>query len=368
MKIKQTEHTVPLTVEGHVNDIELTAELDFWYPWLSRLKGSDCYLKLFTEWRIDSHGYVQLPDPPPNGHEYYIVSGDSSMFGLAEHFAKFVNGKIIQLTLPLITDEFNTSQITYLPYNHFHQRLNKLKTTTVSKNITHKASALVNRLSQSKIIIFAALMANIGADDLLVSLCPTGLKKGRIREQFDNKNLTNNPVCDSYIELFYDQWINKRLELPYDDQDHLSYNNSAYQNSALNFTQETYNYSFVVKDGRGYIEPGPLLTEKTTKCLMSKTAFIPVGQMHSYHWLKTLGLKFDYGELDLDFDNDPGNLTRLEKIINLIHSLKQWSAQDLYTMTRDSTEHNYEHVNSQAFWNSCEAVNEKFYTYLGTIK
>lgn len=368
MKIRQTEHTLPLTVEGHINDITLSSELDFWYPWLSQLKGTDCYLNLFSPWRIDSHGHVQLPDPPPPGHEYYIVSGDSSMFGLAEHFSKFVNGKIIQLTLPMLSDEFNTAQITYLPYNHFHQRLSKLKKIAVVKNITHKASALINRLSQSKIVIFAALMANMSADDLLVSLRPTGLGKGKLIEEFNNKSLTNNLICDSYIELFYNQWIDKSLELPHDDKDYLSYNNSAYQNSALNFTQETFAYSFMVKDGRGYIEPGPLLTEKTTKCLMSKTAFIPVGQMHSYHWLKTLGLKFDYGELDLDFDNDPGNLTRLEKIINVIHSLKQWSAQDLYAMTQDSTQHNYEHVNSQTFWNACEAVNEKFYTYLGTVK
>jgi hypothetical protein len=368
MKIQQTVHTLPLTVEGHIDDITLSSELDFWYPWLSQLKGTDCYLQLFLAWQIDSQGYVQLPGPPPPGHEYYIVSGDSNMFGLAEHFSKFVNGKIIQLTLPMVSDEFNTAQITYMPYNHFHQRLHKLKKIPVVKNITHKASALINRPSQSKIIIFAALMAHMDADDLLVSLCPTGLGKGVHNDRFDNQSLTNNLVCDSYIKLFYDQWINKSLELPYDDKDSLGYNNSAYQNSALNFTQETYNHSLMVKDGRSYIEPGPLLTEKTTKCLMSKTAFIPVGQMHSYHWLKTLGLQFNYGELDLDFDNDSGNLTRLEKIINLIHSLKQWSAQDLYVMTQDSTEHNYEHVNSQVFWNACEAVNEKFYTYLGTIK
>ena len=119
--------------------------------------------------------------------------------------------------------------------------------------------------------------------------------------------------------------------------------------------------------GHGYIEPGPFVTEKTWKCIISSTAFIPVGQMYTYHWLNTLGLKFDYGELNLDFDNDPGNLTRLEKIVKLIESLQSWSAPDLYEMTRLSTEYNAEYVTSKEFWNTCERTNESVYQLLGSL-
>jgi len=77
-----------------------------------------------------------------------------------------------------------------------------------------------------------------------------------------------------------------------------------------------------------------------------------------------LGLKFDYGELDLEFDNDAGNLTRLEKIVELIKSLQQWSAHDLYEMTLDSTLHNRELVTSTRFWDICEASNESVYKIL----
>ena len=77
-----------------------------------------------------------------------------------------------------------------------------------------------------------------------------------------------------------------------------------------------------------------------------------------------LGLKFDYGELDLDFDNEEGNLTRLEQIIDLIQSLRYWSAQDLYEMTLESTLHNHDLVTSQKFWDVCEQSNTHVYKIL----
>jgi hypothetical protein len=100
---------------------------------------------------------------------------------------------------------------------------------------------------------------------------------------------------------------------------------------------------------------------------MSATAFISVGQAYVYQWFKQLGLQFNYGELDLSFDDDAGNLTRMEKIVNLIQSLTQWSAQDLYQMTYESTQHNFEHVQSQKFWDICEKSNAETYKLLGNL-
>jgi hypothetical protein len=170
--------------------------------------------------------------------------------------------------------------------------------------------------------------------------------------------MSGNAVCDNHTKNFVSNWLDKKVSLSNDDGAEGSYNNPAYQNSALNFTQESYHYSYMTDTcGNSYIEPGPFLTEKTWKCLLSKTALIPVGQYQSYTWLAQMGMKFDYGELDLSFDNDSGNLTRLEKIVNLIESLNQWSAQELFDMTSDSCEYNYNHVLSKDFWAMCEKYN-----------
>jgi hypothetical protein len=109
--------------------------------------------------------------------------------------------------------------------------------------------------------------------------------------------------------------------------------------------------------GREYIAPGPFLTEKTFKSILTCTAFIPVGQYRSYQWLANMGLKFDYGALDLSFDLDPGNNSRMRGLVDLIQSQAAWTAADLYAMTRASTLHNHEYLISGDFGRACERFN-----------
>jgi hypothetical protein len=85
-----------------------------------------------------------------------------------------------------------------------------------------------------------------------------------------------------------------------------------------------------------------------------------------YNYIYT-GKNSDILRFNLDFDNDPGNLTRLEKIVNLIESLNQWSAMELYEMTRASTEYNCEYVQSKDFWDLCEQSNTITYNYLANL-
>jgi hypothetical protein len=112
-------------------------------------------------------------------------------------------------------------------------------------------------------------------------------------------------------------------------------------------------------DGKDpWIEPGPFLTEKTLKCLLSGTAFVANGQADTYSALSNLGLKFDYN-FDLSWDKDIGNLSRLSSIIQLICWLKPYSAMEIFEMTKNSTEHNFDHVWSGEFYQECERHNFK---------
>jgi hypothetical protein len=92
-----------------------------------------------------------------------------------------------------------------------------------------------------------------------------------------------------------------------------------------------------------------------------------VGQAYVYRWLRSLGLQFDYGPLDLTFDEDAGDLTRLEKIVAVIRSLQEWSADDLYEMTRGSTEYNQEYVQSNTFRMTCDRTNESVHHMLANL-
>ena len=106
------------------------------------------------------------------------------------------------------------------------------------------------------------------------------------------------------------------------------------------------------------IYPGPMICEKTWKPIIAGCAFIPVAQFDTYGKLLRLGFKFDYG-LDLSWDRDAKNLSRLESIMRFILSLKNYSISDLLHLTEDSTKHNSNHVWSGDFQKICRSLNEK---------
>jgi hypothetical protein len=347
---RQEPSYIPLHINSSATDLVIDSETLYWYPWISELRNKNTWLSLSTRWNADG----SLPVSPPAGYEYYIVSGDSLMFEYAEKVAKETGGQVVFLTGPLISSDLSTDQVSYLPYTSDHRRIRRIPDRwTINKNIQYKASALTNRVTQSKVIIFSALKTLLG-DDVVGSLNHAHA----LAKNVHHWQMTGNPVCDTYSKIFIENWLDKYIKLDHDDNIEGSYNNPAYQNSALNFTQESYHYSYMICNGRHYIEPGPFLTEKTWKCLLSQTAFIPVGQYQSYTWLEQIGFEFDYGPLDLSFDQDPGNMTRLEKIVQVIESLQHYTAMDIYQFTKKSCEKNYDHARSDKLWNLCEDHNQ----------
>jgi hypothetical protein len=86
------------------------------------------------------------------------------------------------------------------------------------------------------------------------------------------------------------------------------------------------------------------------------TAFIPVGQFDVYRTLKDLGFQFDYG-FDQSFDMIAGDIDRLVAIVDFINYLDRFSAQELYDMTRLSSQHNQIWITSGEFYQVCEQQN-----------
>ena len=350
---------IPVAVTGPIQDIKITDEILHWWPWIADIQNKSVYLMLCAQWKWDG----SYPDAPPPGYDYYITHGDSYMFGFPEHIADQVTGQIIHLTGSIIPDSLDTDQIQYVSYNNIHQRIAGIpRTEPFVKDIKYKASALTNRVTQSKAIVFAALKQYLGDD------CVAALHHNLYRpKDIHSWEPTGNVACDYFSNIFETQWNHVKLQLPDDDSIEGSYNNTAYRQAALNFTQESYHYSWTTHNGQAICRPGPFITEKTWKCLVSGTAFIPVGQAYVYRWLRSLGLEFDYGPLDLSFDHDVGDLTRLEKIVDVAKSLQAWSAADLYEMTRVSTEHNQQWIQSDNFRLICERSNDTVHNLLATL-
>lgn len=327
-------------------------------PWLKELK-DDFFLALWLGWP-GSFGY-QLPD----GFEIYVVS-----FHLDAVDVEWLQKEHQRLKRPIIVlwdSEFYdypfADGIIPLRYICWHHQIDKMlqwyPNPKKKHDIRFKSSAHCSRITQSKLIVITALLEYFDPGSCLISL------SNRLEEKdVHRREKTNNRILDSITEIFWDRYYGTILRLDdYYLNDINQYRQSdcwipTYTECALNFTNESYHYSSMEQNGRNFIMPGPFITEKTLKCLVAGTGMVPIGQFDSYGALSRLGLKFDY-QFDTSWDQDPGNLSRLESIVNLIKDLSRYSAQDLYDMVKESSQHNQEWIFSGNFAKKCEQANQE---------
>ena len=222
------------------------------------------------------------------------------------------------------------------------------------------ASAVCHRLTQSKLMIFTALAEYLDPDQTRLVL-GTWLQEKNVHY----RQPTGHAELDSLAEIFWSKYFGKEIRHDvFDQSQNFQAHTSNYRvpfltESAVHFTNESYHYSLMGE----HIRPGPLISEKTFKCLVGGHAIVPVGQFESYHTLSQLGFRFDY-KFDTTWDADPGNISRLAGIVNLIKSLRIYDPHELSLATKASTEHNLDHVNSGRFAKICENHNESTVNYV----
>ena len=334
-----------------INNIADAAQV-FGFDKLIDLPGRGCFY-LHARW--PSKESIDFPI----GFNYYVVSFHLEHIDF-DWIKRQTVGPIIVLS------DFNSYQESYLPNVYFyrwtvwHHAIKKIQSwhgSKFEKNIKYKASAFCNRVTQSKVIMTTALAEYMGTADTLLSLSDWIEEKN-----VHNWQPTGQSVLDNLTEIFRSKYLGKKWSIDdfVQEQNDQRYTSDpahpAYQQSALHFTNESFHYSLMQADGKEIVIPGPQLTEKTFKCLLGATAFIPVGQFDTYRTLIELGLKFDYN-LDISFDQDAGNLTRFVKTVDLIKKLGTMSAMDIYETTKESTQHNHDMVRGNEFFLNCERNN-----------
>lgn len=247
----------------------------------------------------------------------------------------------------------------FLVWHHQVDQILMWNPTPIEKQIKFKASAFCNRISQSKMLVFTKLIETLGEQNCLLKLS-TWLEEKNVHF----RQPTGQAEIDHMADIFWSRYWGKEYKIDdFDPKNNFqkftsNTDNPAYSETALNFTNESFHYSYMQENNTEYIWPGPFLTEKTLTCLAAGTAFVPVGQFDTYGTLKELGLEFDYG-FDTAWDQDPGNLTRMLGIFKLIDWLKDYSAQDIYDMTAASTARNLETIKAGIFFDNCEQINQR---------
>jgi hypothetical protein len=331
------------------------------YEWIGQLPNTKIYFALFQRWPTQNL---------PAGYDYYIVSFHLEAVDIGWLKQQQVTGTIVVLFDGQDYD-LKIPGVYFVPFYYWHYQLDTMIEwfgLQEKAKPNYKFSAVCNRITQSKLWIITKLLETAPDSSLIV------LNSWLEEKNIHNWQPTGNVVLDRLTQIFRDKYTGQHIKIDnFDNQTQNKQNVTGnpwqplYQNCAVHFTNESFHYSTMVEDGRDYVWPGPFLTEKTLKCLLGGTAFVPVGQFETYKTLTNLGFKFEYG-FDATWDLDPGNLSRMERLVNLIEQLAEMDVDYLDQITRASGEHNQDWIVSKQFSKKCKQINsvtiEKIHTFL----
>lgn len=305
-------------------------------------------------------GWTETDWHLPGGHHGYLVMVEGPEISWIEREAERIDRPIDVLGMVNYYD-YAHPLVRYHPWIEWHYQTQRMveKFVWQGKSQSLKlVSALAARPTQSKIWAAMALIKLFKEDQILVSL----------RADVEPKNvhywqLSGRKELDQLTDKFVDDYLDKK-SLEVDDFDFLNqtvdrnhdYNARPYRESIFNINNESWHYSLHQDESKDFIWPGPFLTEKTMKCLLSETALISNGQFDTYRTLEELGFIFDYG-LDLSYDQLPGNLDRAQGLLDVVHKISSMSVSQCVDATNDSNLHNRRHIVSGDFYDICEKRN-----------
>lgn len=332
------------------------------YEWFENLP-ADTYFALWIRGPIGSSGQ---PIELPLGHDLYVIS-----FHYEHLDCEWIIRQVEKIKQPIIILNDGSSydfpwpeNVYFFSFYSWHIHLRQIMTwfpTRHPRKLKYKISAVCNRITQSKLIATTSVLENFPRDQILVKL-GTWLDEKNVH----NRSQTGSKKLDDLSGIFFSKYFGNEILIDeFKDQTHnfQRVNSDPWQplylESAIHLTNQSYHYSYMIDELGCYTRPGPCIDEKTFKCLLAQTPFISVGQFDVYNQLQDLGLRFDYDKIDLSWDLDPGNLSRLDSIVDCIVDLKNYSIDGIDQMTRSSSEHNADFIWSGDFDRQCSIHNEK---------
>jgi len=321
------------------------------YGWIKQLPNKKIYFALFQGW--DKQDL-------PQGYDYYIVSFHIEAVDINWLKQQQVAGPIVVLFDGQDYD-LKIPGVYFVPFYYWHYQLDTMIEwfgIQEKAKPKYKFSAVCNRITQSKLWITTKLLETAPDSSLIV------LNSWLEEKNVHNWQPTGNVTLDNLTQIFRDSYLGKQIKIDNFDNNRIQNEQRItgtpwqplYQDCAIHFTNESFHYSLMWEHGQEYIYPGPFITEKTLKCLLGGTAFVPVGQFETYKTLESLGLQFDY-EFDTSWDNDPGNITSAGSIVNLIDWLNGCDLSQLIKFTKLSNKYNQNYIISRQFFARCHERN-----------
>lgn len=221
----------------------------------------------------------------------------------------------------------------------------------------YKLSSLSWRTTQYKKFITAYLKQYFDCNQMILSYHNVISKEDDLHDSYPFDYLTK---LNFELDKFFNNCNNETVIINCSPVENANWHVPAFTNALFNLTNESFHYSMTIKADKPFLYPGPYLTDKTIKPLIAGRPIIPVGQAKTIEFLQDLGLQFDYG-LDLSYDNDVGDLTRIKSIFDIIDKIQTTSIENLYQMTEQSTCANILAINNGDVYGHGESINKQKY-------
>jgi hypothetical protein len=348
-----------------------SADLDNWHC-------LDCYTKKMFDWLPalknklgKTYCYFNLAWPAktlisesPEGYDTYVINFqfEYADFDWIRDFCLKVYPSKVLLITPYSTCKYQCQNLQLLQYEGWPIVLDWYQSEYGWPDVTFdsktkKLSLLAHRISQFRTYVCAYVYQTWHQQDYLMSW------HGKLGKPEDLYllNHTGNSKIDAVID-FIKKMSFLHMQIKPEQQFHntalanLDYAWSAYADCLINSSNESVNNSFQFINDKEYIMPGPYLTEKTMKCLLSRTALLPAGQYSTYAHLQSLGFEFDY-PWDKSFDDTFQDISRFEKFFNTLDQINKLDFDYIKQKIKHSCDHNREHIISGDFLSLTSAKN-----------
>lgn len=235
--------------------------------------------------------------------------------------------------------------VMFIPYKHWYVRLEMFQecyqgTVTRVKDKTHKYkfSSLSYFRRPNRAVVTAALYTY-----------------ARFNSLFTWRNLDNDPTCAhaDLINTFRNHRLFKDMDWGFFDQDFLmtqdnitnkmqadgvnfnvrdsmlDIDNPAFRESLININNETDSFGWMDNGIERYNRPGPFLTEKTWKTLITGCALLNSGQPGTMQFIRdAYNLPLDYS-YDTSYDNEIKDFDRFAGLVETIQNIEKSSLKNL---------------------------------------
>lgn len=247
------------------------------------------------------------------------------------------------------------TNVTFVPYRHWYIRLEMFQECfqgqvmrVKDKPLKHKFSSLSYFRRPNRAVVTAALYTHARNSSLFtwryLDNDRTG-KQEEFIETFRNHRLFRDLDWSFFNQDWFTDQDNIAGKLQADGVNFrvrdamLDIHTPGFEQALINISNETDTFGWMDNGIECYNRPGPFLTEKTWKTLITGCALLNSGQPGTMKFLReAYNLPLDYS-YDTSYDLEVKDFDRLAGLVETIQSIEQSRLQDLVDANIDTCQH-----------------------------